>query len=510
MQRPLRFIYLLLFGLVFLSNGVGLEAARKTGLAPKQVLTFNLKTEPEILDPARSTGIIEGQVQTCCFEGLATLGQYNTVVPGVAAKWDVTPDGKTYTFIIRKNAKWSNGDPVTAANFEYSWKRTLNPKTAAEYAGNLFVILNAEAYNSGKIKDASRVGVKALDRYTLRVTLKAPCSYFPALTTHHSLYPVNQRIVAANPDKWAAKPQTYVGNGPFKLVKWVHHEKLEFVPNPYYWRRRKVKLARLVFYMVEEHSTALTMFETGQVDLVEELPAAELPRLQAAGVLKSIPWLATYYYMFNVRKPPLDDVRVRRALTLAINRAQLIKYVVKGAQRPALAFVPFGVPDVRKRSSFRRVGGNFIKDGNLARAKKLLAAAGYPKGRKFPRLEILYNTNESHKQIAEAIQEMWRKGLGIKVTLTNQEWKVYMDTRDQGNYQILRAGWVADYADPMTFLDLWMTGNGNNDTGWSHPKYDRLLRRAQNSGNNSARLRLLHQAEKILMTELPILPLYFY
>jgi oligopeptide transport system substrate-binding protein len=369
---------------------------------------------------------------------------------------------------------------------------------------------NAEAYNGGKITDAGRVGVKALDNYTLRVTLKAPCSYFPALTTHHSLFPVNRKVVAAHPDNWADKPETYIGNGPFKLVNWVHHEKLEFAPNPYYWNRRKVKLTKLIFYTVEEQSTALTMFETGQVDLVDEIPTPEMPRLKAAGILKFTPWLGTYYYMFNVKKPPLDDVRVRQALTLAIDRAQLIKYVVKGGQRPALAFVPYGLPDATPQSSFRQVGGIFFKDGDLVKAKKLLAAAGYGDLKKLPTLEILYNTSEAHKQVAEAIQEMWAKRLGINVTLTNQEWKVYLASRDRGDYQVLRAGWIADYVDPMTFLDLWMTGNGNNDTGWSHPKYDNLLRQAQNTGNLQIRLLLLHQAEKILMNELPVMPIYFY
>jgi oligopeptide transport system substrate-binding protein len=485
-------------------------AAKKIALHKTQVLTYNLKYEPEILDPDRSTGVPENEVEMACFEGLARRGVNDVAVPGAAAKWTVSPDGKTYTFRLRKNAKWSNGDPVTAADFEYAWKRLLNPQLAAEYASSLYVLVNGEEYNSGKISDASKVGVKAKDPLTLVVTLKAPCPYFPALTAHHSLFPVNRKAVEANPAKWANDPKTLVGNGPFKLVNWVHHEKLEFIPNPHYWNRRKVKLTRLIFYTVEEQSTALTMFETGQLDIDNELPQAELPRLQSEGILKFNPILGTYFYRFNTKKPPFNNIRVRKALTLAINRNLLIKYVTKGGQKSALAMVPYGVADASPKRSFRQAGGNYFKDNDIKQAKKLLAEAGYSDIRKFPAVEILYNTSEVHKQIAEAIQEMWSKNLGIKATLANQEWKVYLTAQDEGNYQISRSGWIADYGDAMTFLDMWTTHNGNNDTGWSNARYDRLITQAQNSGDPKKRIKLMHDAEKILMSEMPIAPIYFY
>jgi oligopeptide transport system substrate-binding protein len=485
-------------------------AAKKITLHKRQVLTYNLKREPEILDPDRSTGVPENEVEMACFEGLARRGVNDVAVPGVAAKWNVSSDGKIYTFRLRKNAKWSNGDPVTAGDFEYAWKRLLNPQLAAEYASSLYVLVNGEEYNSGKISDASKVGVKAKDPLTLVVTLKAPCPYFPVLTAHHSLFPVNRKAVEANPDKWANDPKTLVGNGPFKLVNWVHHEKLEFIPNPNYWNRRKVKLTRLIFYTVEEQSTALTMFETGQLDIDNELPQAELPRLQSEGILKFNPILGTYFYRFNTKKPPFNDVRVRKALALAIDRNLLIKYVAKGGQKPALAMVPYGVADASPKRSFRQVGGNYFKDNDIQHAKKLLSEAGYSDIKKFPAVEILYNTSEAHKQVAEAIQEMWAKNLGIKATLTNQEWKVYLTSEDEGNYQIARAGWIADYVDPMTFLDMWLTNSGNNDTGWSNAKYDQLIAKAQSAGAPKVRMQLMHDAEKILMSEMPIAPIYFY
>ncbi|HEY8464390.1 MAG TPA: peptide ABC transporter substrate-binding protein [Bacillota bacterium] len=482
----------------------------QVNLHKSQIISYNLAAEPETLDPAKSTGLSEARVQYACFEGLAVYGPNDLPQPGAARKWTVSPDGKTYTFYLRENAKWSNGDPVTAADFEYAWKRLLDPKTAANYASNLYYVKNGAEYNTGKIKDPAQVGIYARDPLTLVVELKAPCSYFPALTIHPSLYPVNRKVVEANPDKWAGTPQTYVTNGPFKLVNWVHHEKLEFVPNPYYWNRSKVKLDKLICYTIEEQSTGLTMFETGQLDLLDELPRQEIPRLEAEGQIKYSSSINTYYYLFNTKKAPFNDIRVRKALTLAIDRGQLIKYITKAGEKPALGFVPYGIPDAEPQSMFREIGGSYFKDGDLAQAKRLLAEAGYQNPEQFPTIEILYNTSETHKLIAEAIQEMWSKNLKIKVTLTNQEWKVYLQSREQGNFQVARAGWVGDYVDPMTFLDLWVSDNGNNFSGWSNPNYDQLIALAKQTADTKKRLQILHQAEKLLMDEMPIAPIYFY
>jgi oligopeptide transport system substrate-binding protein len=482
----------------------------KNGTGTGQVLHYNLAVEPEILDPAKSVGVAEFRVEYACFEGLAVFGDNDVPVPGTAEKWVVSPDGKTYTFTIRQNARWSNGDPVTAADFEYAWKRLLDPNTASSNASMLFYLKNAEDYYTGKIKDASLVGVKATGKYTLVVTLNAPCNYFPSLTINPSLYPVNSKIIKANPNQWASNPETYVGNGPFKLARWVHHEKLELVPNPYYWNRPKVKLEKLICYTVEEQSTALTMFDTGQLDLSDELPRPEIPRLAAAGLIKQSPSIGTYYYMFNTRKPPFNDSRVRRALALAINRNQIVKYITKAGEKPAMGFVPYGIPDASPSQIFRKVGGEYIKDGNISEAKKLLAAAGYTDMAKFPVIEILYNTNETNKQIAEVIQAMWRDALGIKTSLVNQEWKVYLESRGTGNFQLARSSWIGDYVDPMTFLDIWASGNGNNFTGWTDGQYDRLIDTAKNINDPQKRYQALHDAEKLLMNEMPIIPIYFY
>jgi oligopeptide transport system substrate-binding protein len=482
----------------------------KVALHKTQVLNYNLTTEPKALDPAQATGLPEFRVLYACFEGLTAFGPKDVPVPAAAAKWKVSSDGKTYTFFLRKNAKWSNGDPVTAGDFEYSWKRLLNPKTGASYANNLYYLKNGEEYNTGKISDASQVGVKAKDNYTLVVTLKAPCSYFLSLTVNPSLYPVNRKVVEAAGDKWANDPKTFIGNGPFKLANWVHQEKLEFVPNPKYWNKTKVKLNKLVCYAIEEQSTALTMFETDKMDLLDELPRQEIPRLETEKLIKYSPSIGTYYYLINVKKAPFDDARVRKALALAIDRGQIVKYVTKGGEKPSIGFVPYGVPDAAPDSDFREVGGNYHKDGDIDTAKKLLAAAGYSDTGKFPTIQILYNTSETNKQIAEVIQEMWKKNLGVNATLTNQEWKAYLASRKQGDFQIARASWIGDYVDPMTFMDLWVSDSGNNYSRWVNSDYDKLIDKAKNTTNAKLRLQTLHQAEKLLMNEMPIIPIFFY
>jgi oligopeptide transport system substrate-binding protein len=511
----MKYTRLLLLILMISLIGTGVLAAKSVKRAPNkklaknQVLYYNLTTEPKVLDPALSTGLPESRVEHACFEGLTNFGVNDRPVPAGARKWTVSPDGKTYTFYLRKNAKWSNGDPVTAHDYVYAWQRLLDPKTGSAYAGNLYYLQNGEEYNIGKIKDAAAVGVKAKNNTTLVVTLKAPCSYFLSLTVQPSLYPLNRKVIEAN-SRWDSAPKTYIGNGPFKLANWVHQEKLELVPNPYYWKKSKVKLAKLVCYTIEEQSTGLTMFETGKLDVLDELPRQEIPRLQKEGLIKLTPSIGTYYYLINVKKEPFKDPRVRKALALAVDRGQIIKYITKGGEKVSLAFVPFGVPDAAAASEFRTVGGNYFKDGDINKAKKLLAEAGYANPKKFPTIQILYNTSETHKQIAEAIQEMWSKRLGLNVTLTNQEWKVYLESRKHGDFEIARSSWFGDYVDPMAFLDLWTSNNGNNFSSWSNARYDKLIAQAKVTVNAKARLKLLHEAEKLLMAEMPIIPIHYY
>ncbi|MEW6308296.1 MAG: peptide ABC transporter substrate-binding protein [Bacillota bacterium] len=477
-------------------------------LHKEQVIRYNVGTEPETLDPAKSTGIPEFNMQLAIWEGLMRLDSKSQPAFGAAEKVDVSPDLLTYTFTLRKGLKWSNGEPLTAADFEYSWKRALDPDTAADYAYMLYYIKGGEAYNggTGKVED---VGVKAKDARTLVVTLEAPCKYFLSLCAFGTYYPVNKKIVEAD-SEWYTKAEKLIGNGPFKVSKWSHNDRIEFVKNPNYWDTKSVVLEKLVFTMVEEDTTELAMFESGEIDFADNPPSAELARLTAEKKLGVNVLLGTYYYIFNVEKKPLDDVRVRKALTLAIDRKAIVETVTKGGQVPALAFVPPGIPDA-SGNDFRKSKGDYFKDADVATAKALLADAGYPNGKGFPSLEILYNTSAGHKRIAEAIQEMWKVNLGItSVTLRNLEWGMYLAARDEGDFQIARAGWLGDFLDPMTFIDMWLTGGGNNNSRWGLPEYDALVEKARKSADQAVRMKTMHDAEALLMRDMPIAPIYYY
>ncbi|HYG60756.1 MAG TPA: peptide ABC transporter substrate-binding protein [Symbiobacteriaceae bacterium] len=511
--------------------------------APKaapQVIKINIGTDPKTLDPNVSTGAPEANIQLSLWEGLMRLDKDGRAVPGAAESYTMSPDGLTYTFKIRANAKWSNGDDVTAEDFAWSWKRTLDPLLASEYAYQVYYIKGAQKANTIPVNkvDANgkevlgadgkaqprpeaeikadfeaafkEVGIKVVDAKTLEVTLEAPTPYFLSLTAFHTLYPVHKKTVEADKESWFRKAETTVTNGPFKLVSWTPKDKVIVEKNPNYWAKDLVKLDKIEYFLIEDESTATTMFESGELDIIESgVNTAELDRLKKdqADSLKILPDLAVYYYRFNVTKAPMNDVKVRKALSLAIDRNAIVTNITKAGQKPAFSLVPAGVPDVN--GDFRANGGDYFKE-DLAEAKKLLAEAGFPDGKGFPKVEILYNTSEGHKRIGEAIQEMWKKNLGIEVSLVNVEWQVYLDNQSKLNFQISRAGWIGDYIDPMTFVDMWVTDGGNNQTGWSNKTYDELVDKAKKSGDTKVRMEAMHQAEKLLMEEMPIMPIYHY
>ncbi|MDA8210282.1 MAG: peptide ABC transporter substrate-binding protein [Clostridia bacterium] len=476
--------------------------------AKDQVICFNLGSEPESLDPAVVEGKPEGTLLNAVFDGLVRYGKDNKLQPALAYRWDISPDGKRYTFYLR-NAQWTNGEPVTAGDFEYAWKRVLDPKTGSSYAYQLFCLKNGEAYNAGKLKDPSQVGVKALDDQTLEVTLEAPTPHFLGLTAFMTYYPVNKKVVEANPKKWYMDTASFVTNGPFKLVKWEHNQKLELVKNPTYWEAQQVKLDKLVMTTVDSNDTALTMFETGQADFVYDPPKTQLARLRQEDKLSISPDVNTYFYLLNVTKKPFNDVRVRKALALAIDRESLVQKVTRGGEKPARAFVPEGLPDVDSAKDFRNAGGPLMDTYNAGEARKLLADAGYPGGMGFPEVAILFNTNDNHQKLAQAIQEMWKQNLGINVKLSNQEWKVLLKSQQSLDYDISRASWSADYLDAMTFMDMFVTNGGNNYTGWGNKEYDALIAKAKVTANSRERIKAMHDAEKILISEMPVIPLYF-
>ncbi|MBP1763510.1 MAG: oppA 2 [Firmicutes bacterium] len=501
-KKPFIIVFLLI---ISSSLTAGCLTAQKS---TKNVLRYSAGAEPQTLDPRKSTGLPEANIEAQTFEGLTTIGPNDQPIPAVAEAWTVSEDGLHYRFFLRKNARWSNGDPVTAADFEYAWKSALNPSLASEYAYQLYYLKNGEAYNKGLVAE-DQIGVRAIDPYILEVHLEQPTAYFLSLAAFHTYYPVHSQTVQNN-DRWATEPKTLIGNGPFKITNWIHNSKIEFSRNDFYWDASRVKMKGLEFILTESSAAELSMFENGQIDMGENIPVSEYPRLLKMGVLKINPFLGTYFFCFNTTKPPLDDPKVRKALSLAINREALIQHVTKGEQKPALAWVPYGLADAEAAADFRIVGGNYLNDNDIAAARRLLADAGYPDGRGLPSITLLYNTNEMHKAIAEAVQEMWKKNLGVTVTLTNQEWKVFLNSRHKGDYQIARHGWIGDYADPMTFIDMFMSDSGNNDAQYRNPDYDRLVRAAKLASDPAVRMQTMHAAEQMLFDDAVIAPVYFY
>lgn len=502
-----------------------------------QKLIYNITQEPQYLDPGKATGIPEFTVILNLFDGLTRYNEKNEIIPSMAERWD-GPDAKNqYTFYLRKNAKWSNGDPVTAKDFEYSWKRALSPEIASEYAYQLYYLKNGKTFNSSVPADNQKtfaltnkyylpatdgkadktkpfsmdeIGVKATDDYTLVVNLEANTPFFISLLTFTTYLPVNQKVVEGNPD-WAKSAENFVGNGPYKMSEWKHAEKVIAVKNENYWDASVVKLSEITFLMVENQMTELSMFETGALDFATKPPPSEFDRLKKENKLLIEPYLGTYYYSFNTTKKPFDNPKVRRALTLAINRKAIVDNITKGGQLPAMAFVPFGIPDSSSDQDFRKIGGDqFFTDNDIEEAKSLLSDAGFPGGKGFPEFNILYNTDETHKNIAQAIQQMWKENLGLKCNLINQEWKVYLDNRSSLNFDVARAAWIGDFLDPSTFLDMFYSKSGNSDTGWKSPAYDKLIEDGRAANDNFLRIKYLHDAESLLMDELPIAPIYFY
>jgi len=540
MRKALSFVLISVFLVVVLLGTVSCKTS-KGGL---QEVTYNLGTEPAAIDPAITQGIPEANIILQVFDGLTRIDNKNMPQPAIAKSWTISADLKTYTFTLR-DATWTDGTPVTASDFEYAWIRALTPELAAAYAYQLYYVRGGQAFNTSiksgtkyyvqsvdakgnpltkkeggkdvpvpnlakEIDPSKDVGVKALDATTLQVELESPTVYFLNLTAFPTYMPVCKAVVSKN-DKWASDPTNFVTNGPFKLTEWSHNEKMTFVNNPTYWDKDKVKLTKITYFMVEDETTALSMFQSGQLDASSTVPVSELPKLVKSGDAQILPYLGTYYYMFNVTKKPFDDVRVRMALTLAINRKNITESITQGGQIPALAYVPYGIADALPGSDFRKTSQeSFYKDDDLAAAQKLLADAGYPGGKGFPSFTLLYNTSNAHKSIAEAIQQMWNKNLGITCTLKSEEWGVYLDDRTNLNYSVARAGWIGDYMDPNTFLDMFVTNGGNNGTGWSNKTYDALIAKAKATTDPKARMATLHDAEKILMTDMPIIPIYYY
>lgn len=510
-------------------SGCGSSSTSKTTTKAAQLIRYNLGANPKTIDPGLNSSVEGATVIANAFEGLTDVDVNNKAHPGVATSWTVSKDGKHYVFHLRKNAKWSDGKTVTAHDFEYAWKRALAPATASDYAYQLYYLKNGQGYNESSLPadqktpgvasaTADQVGVKATDDFTLDVTLESATPYFLPLMAFQTYMPLRKDIIDAHPTDWTINGPTYVSNGAFKMVDWKQKDKLEFVKNPYYWNKSTVKLDKLTYTTLDDETSYMSAYESGQVDIIDAPPTEQIPSLLKQGKAKSYVNIGTYYYSFNLdptaKLAPgvakaMDNVNVRQAISLAIDRTSLVKNVTKAGQTPSTSFVPSGIfgPDGKnfKDKSY------FKATADVTKAKKLLADAGYANGKDFPTIELIYNTGEAHQSIAEAVQAMLKKNLNINITIRSVERKVQLDETSKHTYTgMARNGWSADYVDPMTFLDMWVTGGGNNVAGYSNKDYDKLIKEAKTETNATKRFKEMHDAEAILMKDMPIVPLYEY
>jgi oligopeptide transport system substrate-binding protein len=466
-------------------------------------MTFINGTEPESLDPHIITGQPEYRLCQALGEGLTSRNGKGEIEPGIAERWEISADGLVYTFHLRP-AVWSDGSILTADQFARSWLRAISPALGSNYAELHYPIRNAQAYNEGKLVQADQVGVRALDQKTLQVTLAHPTPFFLDLVSLPTFHPVHFPTLEKWGDDWI-KPGKLVSNGAYQLLDWRIDDRISLQKNPHYWRASTVALQRIDVLATSRASTAFNLFYAGMTDLILDknlVPSFFIDKIIGQPYFHATACLATYFYRFNVTRPPFNDPKVRRALALAIDKESIVQRVTRAGEPVASSLVPPGIPGYVKAQGL---------DYNPAAAREQLRAAGYPAGQGFPSVSILYNSSEQNEQIATAIQAMWKETLGITVTLRKQEWKVYLSTQSELDYDISRSSWVGDYNDPNTFLDMFVTGRGNNRTGWSDSIYDALIERAASETEPTRRFALLREAEtRLINEELPIVPLYHY
>src|SRR3989338_5206769 len=455
--------------------------------------------EIEYLDPTLSSDENSREVIINLFEGLLELHPKTLEPrPALAKKFEVSDDGLTYSFYLRDDAKWSNGDAVTANDFVYSWRRAVDPKTAAKYAYYLYHLKNGEAINTGKISDLTQLGVSAISPTILKAELEHPLPFFPYLVSWTTFLPVHQKTVETYDKEWA-QPGHIVTNGPFLLKEWKPYDQILLEANPNYWDRKHVHLTQAVFHVIEEAETALKLFQEGTLHFMHRVPDLKIKTLKSQPEFVDGPLLGTYFVMFNVNTPQLKDKRVRQAFVMAIDRQKIVDVIQKGMA--SASFVP------------ESIAGYIPAKGlefNPEKARAQLAEAGFADPKKFPETTLVYNTSDEHKMAMQLIQNMWKENLGIEVKLYNMEMKSLLKEWRVGNFQISRRGWIGDYPDPTTFLDLFRPGFGNNFSGWNHQGYEELLREATKTRNASKRFQLLRKAESILLDESPALPIYTY
>ena len=475
--------------------------------AALQVLHKGNGTEPQSLDPHRSQGVPAGNIQRDLFEGLISEAANGDLIPGVAQRWETSADGRVYTFYLRKTARWSNGDPVTAADFVFSWRRLVDPATGSAYAQILSPIVNAQAVVQGR-KPPEALGVEAVDTHILQVHLNGPTPYFLGLLTHSTTYPVHAASLEAHGERFT-RPGHLISNGAYRLAEWVVQSHIRLVRNRYYWQNDTVRIDEVYYYPTEDQSSELKRYRAGELDMTHTVPLNQLQwiRTHLAGQLHISPYLGTYYYGFNLARPPFkDNVQLRQALAMAIDREVITEKITAAGEIPAYGWVPPGVARYDSQSFPWR---HLDRKARIAEARRLYRAAGFGPDRPLV-LELRYNTSENHKKIALAVSAMWKQVLGVQTRLLNEEWKVFLANRRQGNTELFRAGWIADYNDAYSFAELMLSQHGINDTGYASPEYDRLVNASAVEADPEKRQRLLQQAERTMLADYPIIPVFFY
>ncbi len=511
-------------------------------------LSVCIASEPQTIDPALNSSVDGGILVQHTFEGLFKWSDAGSeIAPGInaaeitegqVASYDklVNEDGTvTYTFHLRDDIFWSDGVEVTAGDFVYAWQRLANPSTAADYCYMIDMVVGYDAIAYGvdngatdeagapvlEYADPTTLGVSAPDDKTFVVDIVNDSAYFLEICAFPATYPVRQDIIEAYGDQWTFDTATYIGNGPYVMTDWTHNASITMAQSETYYGVADLGPETITFQLMDDANAMLAAYNSGELAFIQDAPVDEIPSLMVSGELDILDYIGTYYMSYQTQQYPFDDARVRQAFTLAIDNLYIVEKVTQRGETPAGGFVPAGIYDAQGATGddFRTVGGDYwnlptdddIYAANLAEANRLLDEAGYEDRSTFPVVEYLYNTNDGHKAIAEALQNMWGEGLGVTVTLANQDWAVFLESRKQGDYQIARNGWIADYNDPQTFLDMWLTGGGNNDAQYANAEYDSYIAAAKATADPEERMAALHAAEDIIIGEdWALAPLYFY
>lgn len=488
-------------------------AAQTTESTGDKELAVQIGPDPETIDPALNSAVDGGNMLLHAYECLLTVGEDGTLQPGQAESYDVSEDGLTWTFHLRDGLKWSDGSDLTANDFVYSWKRVCDPEVAAPYAETVLGMV--KGYDEAIDGNLDALGVSAPDDSTLVVELANPCSYFGSLAAFATLSPVQEATIEANGEAWATAPETYVSNGPFYMTEWVPGSHITFSKNPYYWNADAIKLDRLKFVLMEDSNAAYSAYQTGEVLMIKDVPTEEIPSLTGTDDFYVDPIIGTYYISLNIQKAPFDDVNVRKALSLAIDREYVASTLMQGTYTAAGNFMGPGWMDTDGTEFMSNANGgkpyidttNF--ESNLEEAKQLLADAGYPDGEGFP--TISYTTNDAgyHKVVAEYLQQAWAE-LGIDLQVNIVEWSSFTPMRRSGDFEVARNGWVGDYSDPSNMLELFCTTNGNNDGKFSNADFDAAIDTSRSTLDAAERSTALHTAEDILMDQAGCIPLAYY